>query len=131
MIGKIKGSRLYSILTQKCPACHNGDCFKVKNPYRLSRLTQMHERCSFCDHKFDIESGFFYGAMYVTYGLVIAVSVGVLVGMLIFFPFLDSFQLIAIVICAIFLFAPLNFRLGRMVWMNLFTSYGRDKKQFP
>jgi hypothetical protein len=31
-------------------------------------LMSMYERCPNCDHKFEREAGYFYGAMYASYG---------------------------------------------------------------
>ena len=35
----------------------------------------MPERCPHCNHKFEIEGGFWQGAMYVSYGLTVAISI--------------------------------------------------------
>ncbi len=54
-----KGSKLYSILTGTCPKCQNESMYVDKNPYNLSRIFQMHERCSHCEQKYKIEPSFF------------------------------------------------------------------------
>jgi hypothetical protein len=69
----IKGTKLYSILGNKCPRCHEGDFFMTKNPYNLKKFDKMHERCSVCSEKFDKEPRFFYVAMQVNYALTVAV----------------------------------------------------------
>src|SRR5580704_12089357 len=58
------------ILRQRCPRCRSGSIFR----YSIFRgFPGMHERCSVCDLKFERESGYFLGAMYVSYGLGIAI----------------------------------------------------------
>jgi uncharacterized protein (DUF983 family) len=74
-----KGSKLYSILTGSCPKCHEESMFKNSNPYALSELMDMHETCSNCGTKYKIEPSFFYGAMYVSYGVGIAFAVAAFV----------------------------------------------------
>ena len=58
------------ILRQRCPRCRTGAIFR----YSIFRgFPKMHERCPVCDLKFDREPGYFLGAMYVSYGLGIAI----------------------------------------------------------
>ena len=70
-----KGNKLYSILTGKCPKCHHELMYKNSNAYQLSQTLEMHERCGHCQTKYKIEPSFFYGSMYVSYGVGIAFSV--------------------------------------------------------
>jgi uncharacterized protein (DUF983 family) len=58
-----KGSKLNSILTGSCPKCHEESMYEDKNPYNLSNIYKMHEKCSHCNIKYKIEPSFFYGAM--------------------------------------------------------------------
>ena len=70
-----KGSKLNSILTGSCPKCQEESMYEDKNPYHLSKLYDMHETCSHCGLQYQIEPSFFYGAMYVSYGLTVAIGV--------------------------------------------------------
>jgi uncharacterized protein (DUF983 family) len=70
-----KGNKLYSILTGTCPRCHEEGMYLDKNPYHLGKIYKMHERCGHCNLKYKIEPSFFYGAMYVSYGVGIAFSI--------------------------------------------------------
>ena len=131
MLKQLFGTRFYSIINQTCPACNEGECFETRNPYTPGKLTEMHEKCNKCHHRFEIETGFFYGAMYASYAISIAFGTAVFVAMAVLFPNMGVYARIGWLIAGLVIFAPVNFRLGRMVWMNLFTSYGRDKKQYP
>jgi hypothetical protein len=44
-----------------------------KNPLHLNKILKMHDNCH-CGLKYQIEPSFFYGAMYVSYGLNVAVE---------------------------------------------------------
>ncbi|KQC31100.1 DUF983 domain-containing protein [Flagellimonas eckloniae] len=117
-----KGSKLYSILTGSCPKCHEESMYVNNNPYRLSQIFKMHERCSNCNTKYKIEPSFFYGAMYVSYGVGIAFAVAAFViSFLIIGTSLTS-AFIAIVATMI-LFMPVIIRLSRNIWINFFIKY--------
>ena len=74
-----KGSKLNSILTGTCPRCQNESMYLDKNPLHFSKILKMHENCSHCGLKYQIEPSFFYGAMYVSYGLNVALGVAAFV----------------------------------------------------
>ncbi len=74
-----KGSKLNSILTGTCPKCQNESMYKDPNPLHLSKVLDMHENCSHCGLKYQLEPSFFYGAMYVSYALNVALGVAVFV----------------------------------------------------
>jgi len=117
-----KGSKLHSILNNKCPRCQEGDFMKNNTKFKIIKSTRMHEKCSVCNLKYMIEPSFFYGAMYVTYGLTIALSIMTfMIAYGIFgFTFLNSTIAIAITVIA---FIPITIRLSRAIWINLFISY--------
>ena len=80
-----KGTKLYSILKGKCPRCNEGAFFKYNVTFTPSKVTKLHENCSKCNLKYMIEPSFFYGAMYVNYGITVAISISTfLVAKLIF-----------------------------------------------
>jgi uncharacterized protein (DUF983 family) len=117
-----KGNKLNSILTGSCPRCHEESMYIDKNPYHLSKIFEMYDRCSSCSLKFKIEPSFFYGAMYVSYGLGIAFAVAAFVlAKLVFGTSLLS-TFIAIVITLV-VFMPIILRLSRNIWINLFVNY--------
>lgn len=120
-----KGKPLYSILHSKCPRCHEGDIYKVENSYKLKHTLSMHETCSECGHKYMIETGFFYGAMYVNYALTVAISVAFFVATQVLWEL--SFPLFLLLDAALLLLlSPGLLRLSRNIWMNFFTSYDPD-----
>ena len=127
MLESVKGAKLYSILNQKCPVCQEGDYYINKQAYNLKTFDKSHTNCSYCNHKFEIENGFFYGAMYVSYGISIAVAVSLFMATYVLFPETPYYTYIFIIIIGIVLFTPVAFRMSRIIWMNLFSSYGKRK----
>lgn len=125
MMKFLKGTKLYSILTGACPVCQKENMYKDPNPYHLSNLFRMHERCSRCGTKYKIEPSFFFGAMYVSYGLGCALAIGV---------FIISFFLLGLTLLAgflsilgvLFLLYPWIVRVSRNIWINFFLHYDKN-----
>ena len=122
----LRRTKLYSMVTGTCPVCHKENMYLKKNPYVLSSLFEMHERCSHCDTKYKIEPSFFYGAMYVSYA--IGVGLGIIVFLLSYLVFNTSLLMSFILICiAVLGLLPIEMRLARNIWINLFMDYNPEK----
>ena len=117
-----KGSKLYSILTGRCPRCHEESMYTETNPYRVGSLFKMHERCSHCNTKYKMEPSFFYGAMYVSYAVGIAFAVAAFVIAFLFIGTSLVNTFIAIV-ATLVVFMPVIIRLSRNIWINFFIKY--------
>ena len=118
----LKGSKLYSIFTGTCPVCHEESMYKEKNPYKISRLFDMHERCSNCGTKYKMEPSFFFGAMYVSYavGIAFATAAFVLSYWLFELSLLNTF---VVIVAVLIIFLPVIVRWSRNIWVNFFFSY--------
>jgi hypothetical protein len=82
----------------------------------------MPHNCPVCNEDFERETGFYYGAMYVSYGLTVAFGVGVflLVSVLLGYDvvtFLVTFGVLQVVLMPVF------YRMARLVWINFFVKY--------
>ncbi|MFK8060188.1 MAG: DUF983 domain-containing protein [Polaribacter sp.] len=121
-----KGSKFYSIFKQKCPKCHEGDFFKYGLTFNPSKITKLHDNCPKCNLKYMLEPSFFYGAMYVNYGITVALSIITFIMSKVVFN-LSMLQSFAAVVAILFILAPLNLRLSRILWINMFVSF--DEKQ--
>ena len=110
---------LQAVLKGRCPRCREGRMF-THGIYNIRYMGRMHEECPVCGLKFELEPGFFYGAMYISY----AFSVGILLvtTFLLYFLFDDPALTVYIVtITAISLISyPLNFRYSRILFLHLF-----------
>ncbi len=117
-----KGTKVYSILTGSCPKCHEESMYMDKNPYHLTKIFKMHERCSHCNTKYKIEPSFFYGAMYVSYGVGIAFAVAafVIAFLLVGASLINTFFAI---VATMVVFMPVIIRLSRNIWINLFIHF--------
>lgn len=122
-----KGKMLYSVLKGKCPRCHEGDFFEFPFTFHPKKITQLHKNCPNCDLKYMIEPSFFYGAMYVNYGITVALSIitFLLAKLVLAFSLLQSFAAIFLVLL---LLAPLNLRISRILWINMFVKFDPNHK---
>ncbi|PIF33059.1 uncharacterized protein DUF983 [Flavobacterium sp. 9] len=123
-----KGSKLNSILTGSCPKCQKESMYSDRNPLHLTKVLKMNDHCSHCGLKYQIEPSFFYGAMYVSYGLNVAVGIAAFIVSFVFFKTSIEESFIAIVVTLILLF-PFVLRLSRNLYINMFVSYDPNAGQ--
>jgi len=117
-----KGSKLYSVIRNQCPKCQNEAIYKSKNPYALGSFMNMNDKCSNCGFKYELETGFFYGAMYVNYAIAIAISVAVFVLTRVWNE-LDVTTYLIVNGITLLVLSPVIYRLGRIIWLNIFVKY--------
>jgi uncharacterized protein (DUF983 family) len=133
----MKNSYLWSTLTNKCPRCRQGDLFVSKNPYLLSDITKMNEKCPVCGQPTEIEVGFYYGTGYVSYALTVAYFVAtfvawkVLIGMTFDLDDNRIFYWMGSAIVLIIFIQPILMRLSRSIWLGWFVSFNKDWKTTP
>jgi uncharacterized protein (DUF983 family) len=122
----LKGSKIYSIFTSTCPVCHTGTLYKNSNAYKFSETLEMHERCTHCDIKFKIEPSFFYGAMYVSYAVGVAIAVAGFV-IAYFFIGLSRLHTFFVITGTLVLLLPIILRISRNIWINMFFTFDEEK----
>lgn len=114
-------NKVKSVVTLKCPRCGKGELFNNKNVYKYKGFFDMPKECKVCKQDFVVEPGFYYGAMYISYGLTIAVTVVVFVIMSILDVFSIVGFLIADVLTLIFTL-PYIFKVSRAFWLALIVK---------
>jgi uncharacterized protein (DUF983 family) len=123
-----KGSKLYSILTGTCPKCQKESMYFDSNPLHIGNVLKMNEKCSHCGLKYQLEPSFFYGAMYVSYGLNVAVGIAAFIVSYLIFNSSLKMAFISIIVSIILLF-PFIIRWARNIYINMFVSYDPDFKK--
>lgn len=123
MIGK--GNKIYSILFGVCPKCHKESMYVDKNPYHISDVLKINNNCSHCHTRYRMEPSFFYGSMYVSYGVGIAFAVAAFI---VSFLLLETSLITAFIaiVATLIAFMPIIMRLSRNIWINLFMSYDKE-----
>lgn len=117
-----KNNKLSSILFNKCPRCHEGQFFKTNSWISWHQYDQMNSHCEVCGEPFEREPGFYFGAMYMSYGLYVGIVAFCFVGLILLLN-LNVTYVLAGLIAFIVLLQPAFLRLGRLLWINIFVSY--------
>lgn len=121
----MKGTKLNSILKMKCPQCQKGNFF-VAHPYKLSTMGVVKKRCEKCNQKFELETGFYQGSYYVSYGLGVALFVAVVVLNYIFRETITPASLMVSFILTLIVLFPLMYTLSKIIWATLFIKYDKN-----
>ncbi len=122
----LKGTKLYSILFNKCPRCQEGNFFEQNHLFSWKKFDKMHTSCPVCGEKYTPEPGFYVGAMYISYALYVAFIVANFVGFVLLFG-VDPIYLLYFLVPALVALMPLFFRVARRIWINIFIKYDRQK----
>lgn len=123
-------SLLYSVFTNKCPRCRQGNLFVDPNPYNFKSTMTMPESCPVCGQKYELQTGFYFGTGFVSYGLTVFMSAVTFVvwWFTIGMSAQDNRVIWWLVANAALLIAlqPVIQRLARSVWIAFFVRYDRD-----
>ena len=120
--------KLFSILFTRCPRCGVGAQYENQNPYVLNKLSDMHKECPVCRMKYSREPGYWFGAMFMSYGLSIFIAgSGIWISTNFFEP--TEFNLIMSGIGSIFVMWPYTFRLARSLWLGITVKYVGVKEE--
>lgn len=115
--------QVQNIVMCKCPSCHKGKMFQTNGNPLLFKIPKMNVRCPKCDFKFEREIGFFYGAMYASYALTVAEMVACFIIFWVILKF-PPLTIVAIVAGVAFLASTFNYRVGRSIWLYIFSKKG-------
>ena len=122
-----KGSKLYSISHLTCPQCHEGKFF-VSTVYDLKHVGDVRNECDVCHLKYEREPGFYYGAMYVSYALGVALFVTIWASCNLWFPSFGVWTQIGLVVLFTIVLSPVLFALSKIIYANFFIHYKKDAK---
>ena len=114
MISAISGA-----LHSKCPKCRRGDMF-VNRMYSIS-WQKMNTKCPHCGFTFEIEPGYFYVAMLLSYAMNVAEMVTLAVSTSILTGSTSPWLYVAILLSVAFILSPFNFRYSRIILLHWLT----------
>lgn len=119
-------SRGESILQAKCPHCRQGEMF----PHSVYSFNhdKIHKNCSVCGLQYEIELGFFWGAMYISYGFSVAIIATVIVVSNVIFKVENPWIYIATIFAILAPMYPLSFRYSRVLMLHFFGSIEYNPK---
>lgn len=118
-------SKLGAAFRLKCPRCRTGNLFIDPNPYNLSMLGKMPRECPHCKLKLEPETGFYYGAMWISYAVGVLLSV-IIICLAIFAFHMDVLWAFIIMVIFHLIISPYLFRFSRALWISFYVNYHRD-----
>lgn len=122
MASKRPISSIRSMFGLKCPRCRKGKLFKKQGFFVYREILEMPKNCSVCDLKFNLEPGFWIGAMWISYPFVVALEMP--------FLFLALFAednmmwlYFGLMIVAFLILWPFLVRIGRSAWIHVAVRF--------
>jgi uncharacterized protein (DUF983 family) len=109
-----------------CPRCRKGKMFIT--PFDIKKPLQMHKRCEVCGQKFEPETGFYYGAMFMSY-LFIAFLSFTIVSINIFLLGIQvelAFGILLVILAIIYIW---NLKFSRSIWIHIVVKYDPTYKE--
>ena len=83
----------------------------------------MNDRCSCCGQSFTPEPAYYFGAMFVSYGLNAAYFITVWVALLVLMDTIPLSLMISVIVALVIGLLPITFRLSRVLWIYIFVRY--------
>lgn len=107
--------RVSEIVHGKCPRCHLGVIFR---PGWAGFLGLMNQTCPVCGLTVLRETGYFLGAMYVSYTLGVATILPVSIA-LVLLTHVPLWAILAIMLVQTLVSVPIFLRFSRVIWLHL------------
>ena len=126
-----KNSKVLAILRMKCPRCQEGDLFPAGTLLHPARFSEMNKSCAKCGQDFEPGLGFYYGAMYASFGFNTLIFIAVWVGMALTLEEVMIGTMVIVLAVVSVALLPLNFRLSRALWINIFVDYEGPAADIP
>lgn len=118
-------SAAHAIFNHKCATCREGDMFSTSS-FAFNKPFEMNKACPHCSANLEPEPGFYFGAMFIAYGILVWPLLGLTalfhwgLGWSLVTAFLVNLVIIG------FLYAYI-FRLSRAIYLNMMVKYQPEK----
>lgn len=118
-----KTSKLYALVNGKCPHCRRGDIF-TGTLYGFD-VQRTNEFCSHCGQRYEIEPGYFYASMYVSYAMNVSEMITVGIATYILsggnLEFDSLWMYVGVIFSGCLVLAPFNYRYSRVILLHLLS----------
>lgn len=122
-----KRSKIQAIASSKCPRCREGEIF-TNGPLNLAKLGKTHDLCPSCGLRYEIEPGFFWAAMYISYGINVAIMLTLIVAMNVLVDPEGVLPYLIPVLVAFILCFPFTMRYSRVLLLYFVAGVKYDPK---
>ncbi|MEY3983850.1 MAG: hypothetical protein RL160_1409 [Bacteroidota bacterium] len=120
-----KPSWLRAFAGERCPRCRRGKMFR--HPiWKLGSLLEMHPNCEVCGLKFERETGFYYGAMYVSYAFTVGTLVSEFLLLTSVLNIQDPDTWFMVILGSLALLLPIFFRYSRVLYLRMAGQINYD-----
>ena len=113
-------SKLSAIIHCKCPHCRRGDIF-TGSMYGWN-IQHTKVICSHCAQRIEIEPGYFYAAMYVSYAMNVSEMLGLGIATYTFsggnLEFDSLWLYLTVIFTGCLILAPFNYRYSRVILLH-------------
>lgn len=120
-------SKIGSIISCKCPRCRKGKVFPY-SPFNLFKFSVTNDYCPVCNLKFEHETGFFWGAMYISYSFSTAIMI--ISGVIFINLDWSISRIVKILIPTILILTPFSYRYSRILLLYLISPNRHYKKDW-
>ena len=123
-------SKWYALVNGKCPTCRRGAIF-TGNLYGFN-IQRTNYSCSHCNQRFEIEPGYFYAAMYISYAMNMTEMISI--GFATYFlsggrlDFGSIWIYVSTIFIGSLLLSPFNYRYSRIIllhWLSPKIKYNK------
>lgn len=118
-------SKLAAIINCRCPRCRQGRIFP-NSALNITGFSKTNDYCPVCNLKFEHETGFFWGAMYISYAFSTALMI--LFGIIAINLDWSFSRILTVIIPSILIVTPFSYRYSRVILLH-FISPNRHYKQ--
>lgn len=119
---------LVAMFQAKCPQCRTGQMFQHPISF-TSKALKMHQHCPHCNYQFEIEPGFFWGSMYVSYAFSVAFAAVSSFLVYIFMQDPDILHYLIAITLTMILGSFASYRYSRVLMSYLFSGV-KFKKEY-
>ncbi|MDN5202832.1 DUF983 domain-containing protein [Fulvivirgaceae bacterium BMA10] len=123
-----RNSGLEAIIKAKCPQCREGNMFQYPL-IRVDKFSKMNTYCPNCKLRFEVEPGFFIGAMYISYAF--SIGIFLILGLSLYHIFGDPelWVYLATIPTSVVVLMPFIFRYSRVLFLHWFGGVSFQKQQ--
>jgi len=124
-MGKVSATS--ALLECKCPRCRQGEMYRTPLFHKWYDR-KMNDACEVCAQSFEPEPGFYFGAMFVSYGFSVAITFTVIFILFNFFNDPDMWVYVTVLLAVIAVVWPLMYRYSRAIFLHVFGGIRFDSK---
>ncbi|RZJ76508.1 DUF983 domain-containing protein [Pedobacter sp. KLB.chiD] len=118
-------SKLRAIIDHRCPRCRKGKLY-THSMFHW-KYDQMNKKFACCNLNYEIEPGFFIGAMYVSYVFIVAELVNAGIPAFMIFGEEEQWAIIATTISPVILLFTFNYRYARTLLLHVLSPIKYDE----